>query len=36
MILHACVDVYVLCICIVGHGHGCVYTTQIQIDKNDK
>ena len=25
MILHAYVDVYVLCVCIVGHGHG--YTT---------
>ena len=25
MILHAYVDVYVLCVCIVGHG--CGYTT---------
>ena len=27
MILHAYVDVYVLCVCIVDHGHGGDYTT---------
>ena len=30
MILHAYVDVYVLCVCIVGHGYG--YTTTAKID----
>ena len=29
MILHAYVDVYVLCVCIVSHGHG--YTTQRKV-----
>ena len=28
MILHAYVDVYVLCVCIVGHSCGCDYTNQ--------
>ena len=28
MILHAYVDVYVLCVCIVNHGHGYCVTIQ--------
>ena len=31
MILHAYVDVYVLCVCIVNHGHG--YTTIYFVEK---